>query len=162
MKISYRKLTASQTNIYRAIRLEALKLHPQSFGSKYEEQRELPKLRFETVLKEQLENYFMMGAFDHEELIGICGFVPFSLKDEARTETTGTIIQVYVKGTYSGQKVGVGLIEATVAAAFAQPKIEEIILEVRRVNAPAIRTYERAGFVVISQDERDQLMGRIR
>lgn len=158
MTISYRKLTVAETKAYRSLRLEALKRHPQSFGSTYEEQRTLPKLRFETVLEEELENYFMMGAFDDQKLIGICGFVPFSLKDDERDETTGTIIQVYVKGAYSGQKVGAGLMQATVAAAFTQPKIEEVILEVRRVNMPAIRTYERAGFVVVSQDERDQLM----
>ena len=76
MKISYRKLGSAETRQYREIRLESLKLHPESFGSTFEEQSKLPKLMFEKALEQPVDDRFVIGAFDQKVLIGICGFIP--------------------------------------------------------------------------------------
>ena len=74
MNISYRKLRSIDSEKYREIRLESLKLHPESFGSGYEEQSVLPKLKFEKSLEEPIDDRFVLGAFDDRGLIGICAF----------------------------------------------------------------------------------------
>jgi len=149
MGITYRKLGAADANLYREIRLESLREHPDSFGSLYEEQKELPKLKFESLLEDPVDASFMVGAFDGETLIGICGFLPFIPSDEHGFQKAGVIIQVYVKSTYSGRKIGVSLMKAVVDAAFKLPDVEQIVLEVVDINIAAIRVYEQAGFQTV-------------
>jgi len=146
MKITYRKLSAADSKLYREIRLESLKSHPESFGSSYEEQKQLPKLKFESVLERPVNESFIVGAFDGETLVGICGFIPFIPSDEHGFQNAGVIIQVYVKSFYSGRKIGLNLVKAVIDEAFKLPDIEQIILEVAEGNISAIRVYEQAGF----------------
>jgi ribosomal protein S18 acetylase RimI-like enzyme len=146
MKITYRKLDAADSKRYREIRLESLKVHPESFGSTYEEQRQLPKLKFESLLEQPVDASFMVGAFDQGTLIGICGFLPFIPSDEHGFQYAGVIIQVYVKSSYSGRKIGPNLVKAVIDEAFKLADIEQIILEVAEGNTSAIRVYEQAGF----------------
>ena len=82
MKISYRKLTANDAVQYRAIRLESLKAHPESFGSTYAEQSRLPKLMFEKALEQPVDARFVIGAFEHDDRPGICDFIPFVPGDD--------------------------------------------------------------------------------
>ncbi|MCA9941291.1 MAG: hypothetical protein KC418_21770, partial [Anaerolineales bacterium] len=100
--ISYRKLAAADAGLYREIRLESLRLHPESFGSGYEAQRKLPKLMFERALESPVDNRFLWGAFDGPRLIGICGYIPFVMGDLDTPDlrNTGTIIQMYVQAAY--------------------------------------------------------------
>ena len=109
MTISYRKLMPPDAKAYRAIRLESLKAHPESFGSTFEEQQKLPKLMFETAIEAPVDERFVMGAFDQAELIGICGFVP---ANDQQLQNTGTLIQMYVRAAYSGRKIGLNLVKA--------------------------------------------------
>jgi RimJ/RimL family protein N-acetyltransferase len=146
MKISYQKLVADDSKEYREIRLESLKTHPESFGSTYEEQSKLPKLMFEEALEQPFDERFVIGAFDQKELIGICGFIPFVPDKDLDLSHAGTIIQMYVRATYSGRKIGLNLVNATVREAFKIPDIEQIVLGVKEGNISAIRVYEQAGF----------------
>jgi ribosomal protein S18 acetylase RimI-like enzyme len=154
MKISYRKLESADAGLYRAIRLESLKLHPDSFGSSYEEQRKLPKLMFEKALESPVDARFVMGAYDQGELIGICGFVPLVADDYQALRPAGTLIQMYVKPAYRGRKIGLGLVKALMHEAFSLPNIEQVVLEVKEGNMGAIRVYEQAGFLTYQADGR--------
>lgn len=146
MNLTYRKLTAADSIAYREIRLESLKLHPESFGTSFEEQKDLPQLRFQKTLEEPETAKFLIGAFDQGGLIGICGFVPFLLDENIQLDKVGTIVQMYVKASHRGHKVGLNLINAVVEEALKQKDIEQIILEVWDENISAIRVYEQAGF----------------
>jgi len=144
MNITYRKLTAVNAPSYRAIRLESIKAHPESFCAVYEEQKQLPKLMFEQALENGvtlIDSRFVVGAFDGDTLIGICGFVPL-----AQDGNAGELIQVYVRAAYSGRKIGLGLVKTAVSQAFTIPSIQQIILDVKKGNTNAIRVYEQAGF----------------
>lgn len=145
MKISYRKLAAADSRQYRDIRLESLKLHPESFGSSFEEQSKLPKLMFEKALEQPVDDRFVMGAFDHQALIGICGFIPF-VRDNDDLRNTGVIIQMVVRPAYRGRKIGLGLIKAVLQEAFKLSGIDQVVLAVVKGNLRAIRVYEQAGF----------------
>jgi ribosomal protein S18 acetylase RimI-like enzyme len=146
MEISYRKLTAADAADYRDIRLESLRLHPESFGASFEEQRKLPKLMFETALEEPTDERFVIGVFDQQALSGICGFVPFASDNGRQLRRTGTIIQMYVKAAYRGRKIGLNLVKAALEAAFQIAGIEQVMLGVAEGNISAIRVYEQAGF----------------
>lgn len=144
--ISYRRLGPAGARAYREIRLESLKAHPEAFGAGYEEQRKLPKLMFEAAIEEPVDERFVIGAYDGEALIGICGFLPFVSKDFAELERTGTIIQMYVRAAYRSRKIGLGLTKAVLEEGFKNPEIQQILLGVKKGNVSAQRVYEQAGF----------------
>jgi ribosomal-protein-alanine N-acetyltransferase len=146
MSISFRKLAASDSARYREIRLESLKAHPESFGSSFETQSKLPKLMFEQAMEQPVDDRFVIGAFDGEVLIGICGFLPFGPDDFLEMANTGTIIQMYVRSAYRGRKIGLGLVQTVLAEAFKNPDMEKVVLGVKEGNLSAIRVYEQAGF----------------
>jgi RimJ/RimL family protein N-acetyltransferase len=154
MNISYRKLTAVDARHYRAIRLESLKLHPENFGASFEEQSKLPKLMFEKALEQPVDDRFVMGAFDQQTLIGICGFIPF-VRDHDDLKNTGVIIQMYVKPAYRGKKIGLGLVSALLDEAFKLSDIEQVILGVVKGNMSAIRVYEQAGLELCNPEGRE-------
>ena len=141
MSITYQKLTDVYAQQYRNLRLESIKAHPESFCAVYEEQAQLPKLMFEAAIEKPADARFVMGAFDGDVLIGICGFVPLSPSANA-----GEFIQVYVRATYGGRKIGLGLMKTAVSETFNIPSIEHVILDVKKENLNAIRVYQQAGF----------------
>jgi diamine N-acetyltransferase len=151
MKITYAKLSPTHAKQYRELRLESLKLYPNFFGSNFEEQGKLPELRLEHAIREQDPNAFAIGAFaedsliDNSGLVGICGFLAHNDYD---LDETGTLIQMYVRKTFSGQKIGVGLTKIVLAEAFKLANIKQVILGVHPQNSKAIRVYEQAGFQV--------------
>jgi RimJ/RimL family protein N-acetyltransferase len=146
MEITYRKLGINDAKAYRRIRLESLKAHPESFGATYEEQSKQLQLMFEEALERPVDDRFVIGAFDQDELVGIFGFVPFVLESFQEIEHAGTLIQMYVKSTHRGMKGGLNLTTAVIKEAFKIPGIEQLILGVRKNNLSAIRVYEQAGF----------------
>ena len=64
MPITYHRLRPEHAQQYRAIRLESLQQHPESFSSTYASQRQKPKLAFEQFIEEQALDKFVMGAFN--------------------------------------------------------------------------------------------------
>jgi len=152
MNISYRKLVSADSRQYREIRLESLKLHPESFGSTFNEQCQLPKLMFERALEQPIDDRFVIGVFDKQVLIGICGFIPFALDNTHHFRKAGTLIQMYIKSAYRGRKIGLNLVSAVIDEAFKIPDIEQVVLSVKQGNMSAIRVYEQAGFVPYSAE----------
>ena len=146
MEITYRRLAYQDSDQYREIRLESLKLHPESFGSNYEEQKAMPKLMFQKAIEQPYDDRFIIGAFNHCNLIGITGFIPFVFEKEDEYKNTGTIIQVYVKASFRSKGIGFNLMNKAVKEAFQLPYIQKIILGVRKDNISAIRVYQKIGF----------------
>jgi len=143
MKISYRRLEPEDSKAYRIIRLECLEKHPENFGSIFREEKNKPKLAFETFIEEKAPDNFIFGAFDEDKLIGICGF---AREPKKKTRHIGTIIQVYVKLEYSGKGIGLELLNAAKKEAFKLPEIEQLMLGVVVSNKSANVIYEKAGF----------------
>jgi RimJ/RimL family protein N-acetyltransferase len=141
--ITYRVLYPADASAYRALRLEALQNNPNGFGTTYEEESIKPKLAFENYIEQQTPGKFIAGAFDGETLMGICGFAG---DDTKRNRHKGTIIQMYVRPAYSGRRIGLALLQATMNAAFALPGVEQLVLGVVTANIRAVKVYEQAGF----------------
>ena len=85
----------------------------------------------------------MMGAFESEKLFGICGFIQ---ELGPKVKHRGLIMQMYVQPEYQGKKLGLQLLQATIAEAFRIPTVEQIVLGVITNNLNAIKIYEQAGF----------------
>ncbi len=143
MNIIYRRLTKVDTKEYRAIRLECLKNYPLNFGSDFEEENEKPKLGYEEFIEQQSPDKFIIGAFDNEKLIGICGFFR-ELKRKNRH--IGLIIQMHVKPEYANKGIGFNLLRAMAEEAFKLEGIEQLTLGVVSTNISANKIYEKLGF----------------
>ena len=144
MHITYRILNKSDLEAYRRVRLECLKLHPENFGSTYEEESAGDSLFLDKILAKKDTREFLMGAFHHDELIGICG-----LRQEGRLKTDhrGEIGQMYVRPSHAGKGIGVKLLIAALTKAFENPVIDQVTLGVVAVNESAVTLYKNLGFV---------------
>lgn len=142
MEIYCRMLKAEDSRAYRILRLESLKLHPECFGSGYEDQVKLAQLYFEKLIEQESINSIMLGAFIDRELIGLCGLTP-------ATSTQVEIIQMYVVNKNRGRGVAFKLLD------LAKDYLEHfnsnsLTLTVYKTNLSAIKTYQNAGFNIVN------------
>jgi ribosomal protein S18 acetylase RimI-like enzyme len=150
MEMEYRKLLPHESKAYRAVRLESLEKFPASFGADYQESLKIEKFRLENDIENQVQERFVIGAFNDAELAGICVFV----KEE---NNTGSIYQMYVKENYQGKNIGFGLIQAVINEAENRFNGVEIFLEVKADNLKAYQLYKKFGFQEVASDgEREE------
>jgi GNAT superfamily N-acetyltransferase len=134
-----RRLEAGpDTEIFREIRLESLKVAPESFGMDFGTESGKPLEWF----AERLTSSDMFGAFHGEDLLGIAGFY---VEPTARRAHKGVIWGVYVRPKARSAGVARSLIEAVLAEATG--RVEQINLIVERGNLHARRLYTSLGFV---------------
>lgn len=143
MKITFSRLQPHHGGIYRSLRLAALKEFPDHFGAIYEEQVQLPKLWMEGNIESSNPDTFVMGAWDGEDLIGICAMH----HDTApRRRHIATVMQMYVRPQYSGNRIGLGMLTIAMEEAWNWTEVEMLYLEVFSCSKAATRIYEQAGF----------------
>lgn len=137
-----RRLTETDYDELRAIRLEALRLHPENFGADLEIE--------EAFTREQwlgrMATAATFGVFVDGALAGIAVFARPRVK---KTAHTGEIGAMYVRASLRGQGAGDALMRTIVDHAVNE--VEQIKLTVNAENAPAIRLYERHGFRTIGK-----------
>ena len=145
--ITIRKLTPPDASAYREIRLESLRLHPEKFEAKYEEEVLKQKLVFEQAVENEDPKRFVVGAFDGGKLIGIFSSI---LSNAYGLENTATLIQMYLRGVYRGMGIGDRLTTQATALSLASG-VDNVILEVKSNNSRALRLYKKAGFVLVDR-----------
>ena len=128
---------------YREVRLESLKNHPEAFETTYEKALKQETFFFEKPIIEQDERKFVMGAFYDGVLIGICAFVDDNLYE---LDQTGSLVQMYVKREYAGNKIGEKLLLQTEFEALKLPNLSKVMLEVNKNNNRAICVYQNCGY----------------
>jgi len=143
MKIEFRKLQRKESNSYRELRLECLKMFPENFGSNYQDEKEKDKLFFQPYIENSSTDNSLIGGFDNEKLIAICGFHRYEAE---KTKHRGTIIQVYVNPEYQGKNIGLDILKSTLNKAFQKDGIEQIELGVVTTNGGAEKIYKKIGF----------------
>ena len=97
-----RILKESDARLYQEVRLTALKINPEAFGSTYE--REV-KFTLETVAErlKPTRDKFILGAYDgHHSLVGI---VTFMRETSLKTIHKGNIFGMFVAPKARGQGV---------------------------------------------------------
>ncbi len=133
-RIKVRRLLPVDAALYRDIRLEALKLSPEAFGSSFEAEH----AEALTWFAERLESSVVFGAFDGADLLGTAGFFIRQGRKEAHK---GVLWGMYVRPR--ARKAGVGKQLAEAVIEHARQHVELIQLTVVSGNEPA-RAYMTA------------------
>ena len=128
-------LGAEDWELFREIRLRALREAPYAFGSRYDDWVDAPESRWRDRVASVPLN---LVARSGDELLGMASGVLVG-------EDGAGLISMWVDPAARGSGVGAALVEAVVAWAAAAGR--PTYLMVRSDNARAIAAYVRAGFV---------------
>ena len=147
-----RRLDAADAPGFRALRLDALRLHPAAFGSSFEEESQYPPDEFARRLLSPPAVTF--GGFVDGTLAGLAGLiVPTRIKKRHR----GDVFGVYVDAAQRRS----GLAHALVATVIAHARNEGLCLLQLTVtvgNNSARAMYERLGFTAFAIERRALLV----
>ena len=149
-----RRLEPSDVDAFRAVRLDALRLHPEAFGASYEDEAALDRAQ----LLERLSTSGLVrfGAFDeHGSMVGLIGLV---IRSGAKQRHKAFLFSIYVDAAHRGTGLAQQLVEAVIAAAREAGAIV-LQLSVAAGNAPALRLYRRMGFTTYGIDRRSLKVG---
>jgi len=146
-----RRLEHADLAAFRAVRLDALRLHPEAFGSSYEEESVHSLDEFARFIAPPGAAF---GAFADDRLIGIAAlFVP----PRPKRRHKGHLTSVYVDAAFRRGNVARGLVEAVIAAA-RQAQLMSVLLTVTVGNQAARRLYLNMGFQIIGTERRAMLV----
>lgn len=140
-----RKLGAVDASAFQALRLRALTLHPEAFGSSYEEEVS----RSSDATARALEDGFVAGCESNGDLMGIAGL---HRNGALKTKHRGVVWGMFV--TPEGRRGGIGASLLTAVMEAARADLEEVTLSVAAHNAPAVALYRSFGFEDYGLDKR--------
>jgi ribosomal protein S18 acetylase RimI-like enzyme len=129
---------AADAVLYRDIRLEALRAHPEAFGSTLETEAAQPSSWF----ADRLGSSTVLGGFRDAELVAIAGF---AIQQGQKKAHKGAIWGMYVRPDARRTGIGRRLIEAILD--LARHRVELVQLTVVRDNEQARRLYATLGFL---------------
>jgi RimJ/RimL family protein N-acetyltransferase len=149
-----RRLEPSDVDTFRAVRLDALRLHPEAFGAAYEDEAALDRGQF--VERLATPGLVRFGAFDeHGSMVGLIGLV---IRSGAKQRHKAFLFSMYVDAAHRGTGLAQQLVEAVIAAAREAGAIV-LQLTVAAGNAPAQRLYRRMGFTTYGIERRSLKVG---
>jgi RimJ/RimL family protein N-acetyltransferase len=137
--IEIRPLTPGEADatLYRDIRLEALKAHPEAFGSSYEAEG----VQSLSWFSDRLASSTVLGAFRGSELVGIVGL---TIQQGQKKAHKGMIVGMYVRP--DARRAGTGRLLMEAIIEIARHRVELVQLTVVRDNERAGRLYASLGF----------------
>jgi ribosomal protein S18 acetylase RimI-like enzyme len=143
--MNIRILNGTDAQPYQDLRLRALKLNPEAFGSTLE--REI-KFTLETVVErlKPTDYKFTLGAFDNRNLI--VGMVTFMRENSPKTDHKGNIFGMFVEPEMREQGLGKSLLLELIKKVKYCNGLEQINLAVVSNNELAKRLYKSIGFQV--------------
>ena len=146
--IQIRPIRPTDLQAYKALRLEALKSHPEAFGSDYSEQVNEPDSFWEARIRSSLDgraSRIVVAADDStNHLAGMAG----AFRDEGiKTRHSATLVAVYVAPRYRGHRLADAIVHEILAWC-AAADVRILRLAVATTNVPAIRCYHRCGFQI--------------
>lgn len=146
---SIRKLGPADLGAYKALRDEALRLHPEAFTSDHLTQRSRAPESYlgRLGLNEPLGGSFLLGAFvDGPHAPQLIGSVGLERETKLKTRHTATLIGLMVLPAHAGHGIGHALVEACIAEARRAQGLETLLLGVTASSARVVQLYESAGF----------------
>jgi ribosomal protein S18 acetylase RimI-like enzyme len=140
-----RRLTTSDAEAFRALRLEALAAHPDAFAASFEQEETQPLAWFAG----RLEDSAVFGAFLDSTLTGIMGL---QVPDAPKLCHKGVLWTVYVAPAARKSDLALALLRHLLD--HAATVVEEVRLSVSETNAAAIALYRKAGFEAYGREPR--------
>jgi ribosomal protein S18 acetylase RimI-like enzyme len=145
--VIFKKLSAEHAEIYRTLRLEALRTNPEAYASDYvtEKNRSMDQIRT------HLSNPYVItvGGFDGDQLIAIASLHLESLPKMAHRST---LTSVYVSPEYRGQRIARKIMEYMIDTV-KKDGVTKMYLYVVTHNESAIRAYKKFGFNIYGEDQ---------
>ena len=136
--MSIRRLGPADVELFKSLRLGAMKSDPEAFASDHDDWAEFPRSRWLGFLEEPV-----FAAFDGDKAVGLIGLVPQNRARQAHWTVVGMF---WVDPEHRGGVVAGELIDAAIAHA-RDMGCNQVELSVNADNARAIRFYQRNGFV---------------
>lgn len=143
--LTTRRLTTADTDGFRALFVEALRLHPTAFWSSPEEENAVSAA---DAAKRMTDTYVVGGFRDG----ALAGFALYMRREEAKLRHKGMLALLYVRPAARGSGLADALMQHVVEIAAGE--VEELLLNVSADNQRARRFYERWGFAVYGQEPR--------
>lgn len=145
-----RVLTKFDAKLYQDLRLSALKINPEAFGSTYEREVEFS---LESVAErlQPVEDKFVLGAFNDNGLL--VGIVTFMREISPKTRHKGNVFGMYVAPEARGQGLGKSLMIELIRKAKNCAGLEQINLTVVSKNHTAKMLYNSLGFEVYGVEQ---------
>ncbi|WP_434653555.1 GNAT family N-acetyltransferase [Pseudomonas sp. R3-56] len=141
--MNIRRLKVADVQGYRELMLQAYELHPEAFTSSASERATLPINWWESRLSSRLD--VILGAFVEDELVGIVGL---SLEPRLKARHKATLFGMYVAATHRQGGLGQQLVQAALDEARRHAFLRLVQLTVTAGNDPAVKLYQRSGFVL--------------
>lgn len=138
-----RRLMPEDAGLYREIRLEALQLSSEAFGSSFEHEGAQSLDYFQ----EALTKADIFGAFLETELAGVAGY---RRQAGAKQAHKGLLWGMYVRPMARGTGTGKSLVRAVLD--HARARVELVQLTVVSENEAAQRLYRSCGFVAYGHE----------
>jgi ribosomal protein S18 acetylase RimI-like enzyme len=136
--LKLRRLETQDVAIYRELRLEGLKGHPEAFLSSWEYEANKPiswwAERFET-------NMIFGGWVDNSSIAGVAGL---RVQDAVKLRHKGVLWGMYVRPEARRTGLSTALVQQVIG--HARTVVEELCLTVGASNVAACRLYSAAGF----------------
>lgn len=137
-----RSLSSGEWELYKKLRLLALKEEPQAFGRSFAEESAFTPAKW----VERVQNPFNLVAVADGKLVGMCSaFLSGSSK-----ETVACVTGVFVLKQFRGLGVGSALL-ATELKKLQQQNVKRIELTVNSEQTGAVKLYKKFGFEIISE-----------
>jgi len=146
MTTTIKRLTPEYAAAYRALMLDAYRLHPDAFTSDVSEREALPIGWWEKRLAVGSEVAdVVFGAVDGGHLLGVAGL---SVESRKKARHKSTLFGMYVPHAHRGKGVGRHLVAGVLDHARGQSQLLLVQLTVTQGNRSAQGLYERMGFEV--------------
>ena len=139
--ITIRALAATDVEAYRELRLAALAISPEAFGSSYEEEARLSMDSFRAHVVSDGPSV-IFGALAGSQLVGMAGFMA---NERLKRRHRGTLWGVFLMPEWRGRGLGGRLVARVIEHATAHVLILQA--SVVTTNQSARQVYARLGFV---------------
>jgi len=142
-RFTIRLFGGADAELYRELRLEALKLHPHAYGSTFEAEAAEPLAIFERRLT---SFEILLGSIGTEPM----GMARLSIPTFATERHKGMLTGMYVRASARGSGLATALVDAIVER--ARGRVALIELSVVTTNERAYRLYRRQGLEIYGVD----------
>jgi ribosomal protein S18 acetylase RimI-like enzyme len=136
--VKVRRLLPAEADLYRDIRLEALRCTPEAFGSTFAAENAEPV----TWFAERLDSSAVFGAFAGSDLLGVAGFF---IRQGLKEAHKGVLWGMYVRP--QARKAGIGRLLVAAIIDHARRCVDLMQLSVVSGNEGARRLYASLGFI---------------
>lgn len=143
-----RLLSSDEVEIFKAVRLEALRLEPDAYSSSYEKWASLSDGEWGA----RFARCSVAVAFDGDTPVGVMGILPDGTAPE--------LVMVYLRASHRGSGMAAQMLDRLCDLARSRAA-RRLVLVVRDGNRRAIRFYDKSGFRALvrwPEDGRDLRM----